>query len=112
MQLHWCKEAGCLFVTCEKDTHASAWLEMFSFGSGDFLRGTEAHDVMSDGTSSGRWIPYNMSGPASQTMCLLEEDRKLPDHFKSIDVFNTATQTPQNQVHLFDFKIILLYRLH
>ncbi|CAK9011602.1 unnamed protein product [Durusdinium trenchii] len=72
MQLHWCKEAGCLFVTCEKDTHASAWLEMFSFGSGDFLRGTEAHDVMSDGTSSGRWIPYNMSGPVMTLQQLLQ----------------------------------------
>lgn len=62
-------------------------MELFSFGSGDFLSSTEASDVMSDTTSGGRWLVYDLSGEGDK-LVLLESDAKLPQHLQSLDVFN------------------------
>ncbi|CAK9117195.1 unnamed protein product [Durusdinium trenchii] len=60
--LHWCKEKALLYITAEKDCTAAANTELFGMGSGDFLQSTEAEDVMSDTSSGGRWLHFNLSG--------------------------------------------------
>ena len=58
-------------------------LEVFGFGSGDFLEGPNAKDVQSDLT--GRWLSFSISSPTEY--CIMEADRRLPDHIKKIDIF-------------------------
>ena len=60
--------------------------ELFSFGSGDYVRGAEAQDVMSD--VGGRWLCYNFTGLASEHVCIVEHSTKLPGHLKEQDWFN------------------------
>ena len=62
-------------------------LEVFGFGSGDFVEGPEASDVQSDVT--GRWIAFKISLPSE--LCILKADRRLPQHIRSLDMFNKAT---------------------
>ncbi|CAJ1375536.1 unnamed protein product [Effrenium voratum] len=87
VQLHWCPQTSQLFITSEAQHTAEAGMELFSFGSGDFLSSTEASDVMSDTTSGGRWLVYDLFGEGDK-LVLLESDAKLPQHLQSLDVFN------------------------
>lgn len=58
-------------------------LELFGFGSGDYVEGPEATDVQSD--VSGRWISFKVG--ESSELCVLEADKRLPQHIRSLDIF-------------------------
>lgn len=58
-------------------------IELFGFGSGDFVEGPTARDVQSDLT--GRWVAFMVA--SGQEYCILESDRRLPDHIKKMDIF-------------------------
>ena len=74
----------------KKETfEAKAPLELFGFGSGDFAEGPNARDIQSDLT--GRWLAYNIN--TSDDHCILEADRRLPDHVKKMDMFGKAAGT-------------------
>lgn len=60
--------------------------ELFGFGSGDFLDGPAARDVQSD--LSGRWVGFKLS--LGTENCILEADRRLPDHIRKMDIFGKA----------------------
>ena len=60
--------------------------ELFGFGSGDYLEGPAARDVQSDLT--GRWISFKLT--SGEEWCILEADRRLPDHIKKMDIFGKA----------------------
>ena len=47
------------------------------------VKGQNAKDVQSDLT--GRWVSYNIS--SSDDYCILEPDRRLPEHIRKLDVF-------------------------
>ncbi len=70
-------------------------LELFGFGSGDFAEGPNARDIQSDLT--GRWLAYNIK--SSEELCILEADRRLPEHIRKMDLFGKATET--HLVHCF-----------
>ena len=68
----------------KKDSfEAKGPLEVFGFRSGDFLEGPNAKDVQVDLT--GRWLSFAIS--STSDYCILEADRRLPDHIKKIDIF-------------------------
>jgi hypothetical protein len=58
-------------------------LELFGFGAGDYVEGPEAADVQSD--VSGRWISFKVG--ESSELCVLEADKRLPQHIRSLDIF-------------------------
>ena len=58
-------------------------IELFGFGSGDFVEGPEAMDVQSDVT--GRWLGYKIA--LASEFCILEPDRRLPQHMKALDIW-------------------------
>lgn len=64
-------------------------LELFGFGSGDFAEGPNAKDIQTDLT--GRWLAYNIK--SSEELCIVEADRRLPEHIKKMDMFGSATET-------------------
>lgn len=73
----------------KKDTfEAKGPLELFGFGSGDFLEGPDAKDVQQDLT--GRWLTFKLESGSEH--CILEADRRLPDHVKKMDIFGKASQ--------------------
>eukprot|EP00435_Cladocopium_sp_Y103_P053758 s494_g17.t1 len=58
-------------------------VELFGFGSGDFVEGPEAQDVQSDVT--GRWLGYKVA--LASEFCILEPDRRLPQHIRALDIW-------------------------
>ena len=72
----------------KRDTfEVQAPLELFGFGSGDCVEGPEATDVQSD--VSGRWISVKVG--ESSELCVLEADKRLPQHIRSLDIFGKVT---------------------
>ena len=63
-------------------------IELFGFGSGEFGEGPTAKDVMSD--VQGRWLGYKVQAPSEE--CILEPDRRLPEHVRNSDIFGKAWQ--------------------
>ena len=82
--LAWCTDSLWLVsgskVTVECDT------ELYGFGSGDFLRGTEASDVMSDVSSQGRCLSFQLIDCDSRV--ILERQRSVPSHLESESFWN------------------------
>ncbi len=62
-------------------------VELFGFGSGDFVEGPEAKDVQSDTT--GRWFSFQVKDDLD--LCILEADKRLPDHIRKMDIFGKVT---------------------
>ena len=80
------KSGGSVEVSCS---------ELFGFGSGDFAEGTEAQDIMSD--AAGRWINYQLTNDAE--LCIVEPDKRLPDHIKKLDTLSKASCHPFMAFH-------------
>lgn len=68
-------------------------------GSGDFLQSTEAEDVMSDTSSGGRWLHFNLSGGGDSLVILDDGDRKAPQHLKNLDIHNKV-RVELNNTHI------------
>ncbi len=82
------KELGDLWICPDgrkKDSSVEAKgpTELFGFGSGQFAEGPEAKDIMSD--IGGRWLCFNVA--SGNEHCILESDKRLPEHIRSSDVF-------------------------
>lgn len=85
--LHLNENAGQLWVGCSTAEYTvPQHTELFGFGSGDFLKGSEAQDVM---TADGRWVRYFMD--SNEALIILEKQRKTPDHLESATFFNKAS---------------------
>ena len=65
---------------------ASSLEELFGFGSGDWVNKSTARDVMTDCSDSGRWLPFCLKDGSQK--CILEMDRRSPDHVKKADLYN------------------------
>ena len=71
----------------KKQAAAIGPCELFGFGSGDFAIGPEASDIMGD--SSGRWLNYLVKSGSEH--CVVEADKRLPEHIKKADFFNKVS---------------------
>ncbi|CAK9076905.1 unnamed protein product, partial [Durusdinium trenchii] len=60
--------------------------ELFGFGSGDFVKGSESKDVMSDVSADGRWLLYAFT--SAQQPVILEKTRQAPSHLESHTFWN------------------------
>ena len=86
------RKANGLWVTCATEesengkTMAMASVEVFGFGSGDWVSKSTARDVMSDCSDSGRWLPFTLKD--GNQRCIIEMDRRSPDHVKKADIHN------------------------
>ena len=60
--------------------------ELFSFGAGEFVKQAEASDVKGD--HEGRWIAFGLNG---DSFVILEGQKTLPDHLKTLSVLGQAT---------------------
>lgn len=63
--------------------------ELFGFGSGDFVKGSESKDVMSDVSADGRWLLYAFT--RAQQPVILEKTRQAPSHLESHTFWNQAS---------------------
>lgn len=88
--LTWLPKDESLYIHAERTTTVEP-MEVFGFGSGDFAKQTEAVDVMQD--TDGRWISYSMN---ENSLVILEAQRQLPEHIKSLPSVNTAAWTFQS----------------
>lgn len=78
-----------IYIHSNEDYVVPLHEELCSFGSGDYVKEAEAKDVMSD--IGGRWLVYDLSGPASDHFAILEHSRKLPEHLREQDWFNKVS---------------------
>ncbi len=88
--LTWLPKDESLYIHAERTTTVEP-MEVFGFGSGDFAKQTEAVDVMNDG--DGRWLSFSLN---ENSLVILEAQRQLPEHIKSLPSMNTATWTFQS----------------
>ena len=92
--LHLDEHEGQLWVGCSTAEYTvPQHTELFGFGSGDFIKGSEAQDVM---TADGRWVRYFMD--SNEALIILEKQRKTPDHLESATFFNKAPRTSNTRV--------------
>ena len=77
-----------LWVGGDKISTIAAQHEWLGFGSGDFVEGATAKDVLTD--PSGRWYCYNLEGGTADVSLIFECDRKLSDEIKNLQVWNKA----------------------
>ena len=81
--------------------------ELFGFGSGDFCEGPDAKDVQSDLT--GRWVSFSIS--SSDDHCILEPDRRLPEHIRKLDVFGKVPGRKRYNINLYGFVLSFFHFL-
>ena len=82
--LHLDEKQGQLWIGCSTAPHTvQDHTELFGFGSGEFVKGSEAQDIM---TADGRWLRYFIE--SSDAMVILEKQRKTPDHLEHAAFFN------------------------
>lgn len=77
-----------LWIGCSAAVTVEANTELWGFGSGDFAKGSEGADMMSDTSAEGRWLLYGLQ--SSDELLILEKQRKTPEHLESAGFFNKA----------------------
>lgn len=89
--LHLCDDDRSLWLAGGSSDHTvEANTELFGFGSGEFSKGSEAADLMSDTSESGRWLIFKLVN--SSCMIILEKQRQTPEHLDGGAFFNKAGQ--------------------
>ena len=88
VSLFYDTDENSLWVGADKICGIPAKAEWLGFGSGSFLDGATAKDVLSD--AAGRWFRYSLEGPLADVFAIFEFDRKLPDEIKALSVWNQA----------------------
>lgn len=74
---------------CASAAHtAEQGSELWGYGSGDFAKGTEAADIMTDVSAEGRWLKFSL--PDANTPVILEKQRKVPEHLAEETFWNKA----------------------
>ena len=86
--LYYDADDNTLWVGSERICGIPPKTEWLGFGSGNFVDGPTAKDVLSD--ANGRWYRYTLAGPLSDVIVIFECDRKLPDELKSLPIWNQA----------------------
>ncbi|CAJ1380673.1 unnamed protein product [Effrenium voratum] len=72
---------------CASAAHtAEQGSELWGYGSGDFAKGTEAADIMTDVSAEGRWLKFSL--PDANTPVILEKQRKVPEHLAEETFWN------------------------
>ena len=77
-----------LWIGGETISTVAGGQEWFGFGSGDFVDGATAKDVLTD--PAGRWYRFCLEGACSEINLIFESDRKLGDDLKNLQVWNKA----------------------
>ena len=86
--LTWAESDGSLWIGATSQATVPVATELFGFGSGGFVRQSEAEDTMSDASSTGRWICFAISDPNS--LVILEQGRKVQEHLEGQTFWNKA----------------------
>ena len=86
--LTWAESDGSLWIGATSQATVPVATELFGFGSGGFVRQSEAEDTMSDASSTGRWICFAISDPNS--LVILEKGRKVQEHLEGQTFWNKA----------------------
>ena len=86
--LHLSDKDASLWVGCSAAYTVEANTELWGFGSGDFAKGSEGADMMSDTSAEGRWLLYGLR--SCDELVILEKQRKTPEHLESVGFFNKA----------------------
>ena len=86
--LTWAQSDGSLWIGATSQATVPVATELFGFGSGGFVRQSEASDTMSDASSTGRWICFSISDP--NDMVILEKGRKVQEHLDGQTFWNKA----------------------
>lgn len=84
--MHLNEAEGQVWVGCSTAPFTvQQYTDLFGFGSGDFVKGSEAQDAMA---SDGRWLRFILE--SGDDMIVLEKQRKTPEHLESATFFNKA----------------------
>ena len=81
-------EDSSLWLGSDKITAIPHDAEWMGFGSGDFVDGATANDVLSD--PLGRWFRYAVEGNLADLKMVFEHDRKLPEEVRKLPLWNKA----------------------
>ena len=84
--LTWAEDDGSVWVGSSADVNVESLSELFGFGSGGFVRQSEAADTMSDCSSEGRWLKFSLDD--ANTYIVLEKGRKVQDHLENQPFWN------------------------
>lgn len=86
--LHLSASDSTVWIACQAAMTVEAQTELWGFGSGDFAKGSEAADMMSDTSADGRWLLFGLQ--SGEDCVILEKQRKTPEHLESASFFNKA----------------------
>ncbi|OLQ08636.1 hypothetical protein AK812_SmicGene7853 [Symbiodinium microadriaticum] len=110
VSLFYDTDENSLWVGADKICGIPAKAEWLGFGSGNFVDGPTAKDVLSD--ANGRWYRYSLAGPLSDVIVIFESDRKLPDEIKALSVWNQAVSLKEFMVAMEDQGEIVSFMGH
>jgi len=78
------EDNGAVWIGATAKTNVEAFTELFGFGSGGFVRQSEATDSMSD--SDGRWVNFSFSD--TNNYVVLEKGRSVQSHLENQPFWN------------------------
>lgn len=78
------EDNGAVWIGATAQTNVEALTELFGFGSGGFVRQSEATDSMSD--SAGRWVNFSFSD--TNNYVVLEKGRSVQSHLENQPFWN------------------------
>ena len=84
-----CNANGTLWVGAPAAHTVEVHTELFGFGSGDFVKGSECKDVMSDVSEHGRWLLFALK--SADEVVVLEKQRGVPAHLESLTFWNKVS---------------------
>lgn len=90
VSLFYDTDENSLWVGGDRICGIPARAEWLGFGSGNFVEGSTAKDVLSD--AAGRWYRFALDGPMSHVFAIFEYDRKLPEELKALSIWNQAAR--------------------
>ncbi|CAE7539539.1 unnamed protein product [Symbiodinium sp. CCMP2592] len=110
VSLYYDSDDNSLWVGSDRICGIAAKTEWLGFGSGNFVDGPTAKDVLSD--ANGRWYRYSLAGPMSDVIVIFESDRKLPEELKSLPIWNQAVSLKEFLVTMEDKGEIVSFMGH
>ncbi|CAE7817627.1 unnamed protein product [Symbiodinium sp. CCMP2592] len=108
--LYYDSDDNTLWVGSDRICAIPPKTEWFGFGSGNFVDGPTAKDVLSD--ANGRWYRYSLAGALSDVTVIFECDRKLPEELKSLPMWNQAVTLKEFLVAMEDKGEIISFMGH
>eukprot|EP00435_Cladocopium_sp_Y103_P030560 s1097_g7.t1 len=77
--LHLSDKDASLWVGCSTAVTVEVNTELWGFGSGDFAKGSEGADMMSDTSADGRWLLYGLQSAEEYVITLNDLLKNLED---------------------------------